>query len=86
MAEIIYVKPVGLFPCQWEDFVNDSKRTVVTIYTRENAKNDGPELGITKGDDGIYDIVVDFPEITEKIARDCLEELSKITGIEYKLN
>jgi len=81
------LKTTGEYPCQWDDIVNEKGKTYATIYTLKNARKDEiTRAGITKKNNGIFDIVVDVPELTKELVQTALKELSKITGIEYKLS
>ena len=58
-----------------------------TVYTLMSAKKDppnsNPKPGITKGKDGIWDVIIDVPELKKTVVRKSLVELSKMTGIRY---
>lgn len=74
------------YPCKWDDLIDEQRRTHATFYTLKNAKEDGFEApGITLGEDGVYDIVVDAPELSHVLVRRALTGLSKITGLQYQL-
>ncbi len=80
------LKTTGKYPCQWDDIINKKRETYATIYTLKNARGDNiTKAGITKKKDGIFDIVIDAPELTKELVQTAIKELSKITGIEYKL-
>ena len=80
------LKTTGEYPCQWDDIINEKRKTYAAIYTLKNAREDEiTKAGITKKKDGIFDIVIDAPKLTKNIVQNALKELSKITGIEYKL-
>ncbi len=82
----IALRSTGIYPCSWDDLIYETGRTYATVYTLENARENGfLEPGITKGDDGIFDIVIDAPELTEDVLRDALNNLSSTTGIKYNL-
>jgi len=81
------LKTTGEYPCQWDDIVNERGKTYATIYTLKNAREDEiTKAGITKKKDGIFDMVVDAPELTKELVQTALKKLSKITGIEYKFS
>lgn len=90
MTKIIELETSGEYPCSWDDLINLKGNTYATIYALEEARRDPEDslyrTGITKGDDGIWDIIVDVPELTIDAVRHSLKDLSKKTGIEYKLN
>ena len=65
--KIVRVKPIGEYPCQWDDLINSHKKAIATIYTLEEGKKDNLKPGITKGKDGIYDIVVHSNEINNEV-------------------
>jgi len=73
------------YPCQWDDLLDENDHTYLTVYTLKDAQKDDPnaKIGITKAQDGIYDIVIDAPELTKDLVRQSLEDLTKITGIKY---
>lgn len=77
------IYPTGEYPTQWDDLINEKRETIATIYTLEEAKEDGFEEGITLSEDGVYDIVVDVQEITNKVVESALEQLGKITKKKY---
>ena len=80
------LKTTSEYPCKWDDLINEQRETYATIYTLKNAREEGIiKIGITKKKDGIFDIVVDVPELTKELVQTAIKELSKITGIEYKL-
>ena len=82
----ITLKTTSEYPCQYDDIIDMHKRTYATIYILSNAKKDGKtEAGITICEDGIYDIVIDAQKLTKKVVFEALKDLSKITGLEYKL-
>ncbi|MFC1696943.1 hypothetical protein ACFL1H_01300 [Nanoarchaeota archaeon] len=89
-------KPIKLanttdYPFEMDDMIDLNRKTVVTIYTLDYIKKEKEEairrdrVGITMGTDGIYDIVVDAPEITKSLVGSCLEDLTKITGVKYQI-
>ena len=80
----------GYYPCSWDDIIDENKRVYATIHTLKSVKKDSflrlKREGITfDKKDKIYDIVIDAPELTEKIVKDSLRKLSEITGLVYKL-
>ncbi len=80
------LKTTSEYPCEWDDLINEQRETYATIYTLKNAREEGiTKAGIIKKKDGIFDIVTDSLELTKEIVQNSLKELSKITGIEYKL-
>jgi hypothetical protein len=84
-----YLRTLHEFPCGWDDLRDSKGRTHVTIYTLEEARRlpqeelDAP--GISHGSDGVWDIVLDVPELTKDLVKRGLVDLSERTGIEYKL-
>jgi len=89
MTNEIVLRPTSDFGCQWDDFLIEGDRTYVTMYTLENVRKGGDghltKPGITLSDDGIYDIVIDAPELTKEIVEQALKELSDITLVSYVL-
>ena len=81
------LKTTGDYPCQWDDLIDEKRRTYATIYTLSNVKKGSrPKLkGIQKSKDGIFDIVVDEQELIKENVETALKDLTKITGIEYIL-
>jgi len=83
----INIYPTVQFPCQWDDLVvkiGKNKKTIATIYTEKEAEKDNLKLGIGKGNDGIYDIVIDGAEINNEVVRNSLKDLEKRTHNSYK--
>lgn len=81
----VEVKPIGEYPCQWDDFIDSKNNVIATIYTLTEGKKDSLKSGITKGTDGIYDIVVDSREINTGVLLNALKDLEKFTGKLYPL-
>ncbi len=80
------LKSTGQYPCQWDDLIDKNSRIVVTIYTLREKLIDGPAVpGVKLCEDGIFDIVVDVPELTEKVVVEALAELSSRAGKRYRL-
>jgi len=79
----IKLKPTGEYPCQWDDLIDSENNVIATIYTIEEGKKDNLKHGITKGNDGIYDIVVRSKEITDEVVKYALSDLEKITNKRY---
>ena len=79
----IKVKPTGEYPCQWDDLIDSKNNVIATIYTLMEGKKDNLKSGITKGKDGICDIVVNSKEITVEVVRDALADLEKVTDKRY---
>ena len=77
------VKPTGEYPCQWDDLINSHNKVIATIYTIEEAEKDNLKPGITKGKDGIFDIVVYSKEINNEVVRNALQDLEKVTNKRY---
>lgn len=71
------------YPCQWDDLINSHNKVIATIYTINEGKKDSLKPGITKGKDGIYDIVVHSNEINNEVARNALKDLEKVTNKRY---
>jgi len=72
------------YPSQWDDLINLDKEVIATISTTKEASRDKRKKGIIKAGDGIYDIVVEAKEINDKIVKDAIENLSKVTGKKYE--
>lgn len=83
--KIIKIKPTGEYPCQWDDLIDAGRKVIATIYTCEEGEKDNLKPGITKGKDGIYDIIVYAKEINNEVVRNALKDLGKITGKRYVL-
>jgi len=81
--KIIKVRPTCEYPCQWDDLIDSRKKVIATIYTFEEGGKDKLKPGITKGKDGIYDIVVYAKEINNEVVRNALKDLEKVTGERY---
>ena len=81
--KIIKVRPTCEYPCQWDDLINSHKKVIATIYTLDEGKNDNLKPGITKGKDGIFDIVVYSKEINNEVVRNALQDLEKVTNKRY---
>lgn len=79
----VRIKPTCEYPCQWDDLIAPGKKVIATIYTFEEGKKDNLKPGITKGKDGIYDIVVHSKEINNEVVRNALQDLEKVTGDKY---
>jgi len=79
---------MGELPAEtWEDLCDEENNCLVTFYTLEHAREEKKEAqtGITKAEDGVYDIIVDTPVITREIVEESLEKLSQITGRQFLL-
>ncbi|MCH7732952.1 MAG: hypothetical protein IIB44_10695 [Candidatus Marinimicrobia bacterium] len=70
-------------PCHWDDLIDSRKRVIATIYTIKEGEKDDLKPGITKGEDGIYDIVVHAKEINNEVVRNALKDLEKVTRNRY---
>lgn len=81
--KIIKVRPTCEYPCQWDDLIDYRKKVIATIYTLEEGEKDKLKTGITKGRDGIYDVVVHAKEINNEVVRNALKDLEKVTGKRY---
>lgn len=81
--KLIKVKPACEYPSQWDDLIGPGGKVIATIYTLEEGAKDQHGLGITKGKDGIYDIVVYAKEINSEVVRNALKDLEKVTGSRY---
>ena len=79
------IKPSSEYPSQWDDLIGPNKKVIATIYTPEEGKKDNLKPGITKGKDGIYDIVAHAKEINNEVVRNALRDLEKVTGKRYIL-
>ena len=79
----IKTSPTSEYPCQWDDLIGPGKKVIATLCTLQEGKKDNLKVGITKGKDGIYDIVVQAKEINNKVARNALDNLKKVTGEKY---
>jgi nitrate reductase alpha subunit len=80
---LMRIKPTSEYPSEWDDLIGPNKKVIATIYTPEEGKKDNLKPGITKGKDGIYDIVVHAKEINNEVARNALRNLEKVTGKQY---
>lgn len=81
--KIIRIRPACEYPCQWDDLIDSHKKVFATIYTFEEGEKDNLKPGITKGKDGIYDIVVHSEEINNEVVRNALKDLEKVTDKRY---
>jgi len=81
--KIIKVIPTCEYPCQWDDLIDSRKKVIATIYAFEEGGKDKLKAGITKGKDGIYDIVVYTKEINNEVVKNALKDLEKITEKRY---
>lgn len=81
--KIIRIKPTCEYPCQWDDLIDSRKQMIATIYNRKEGERNNLKPGITKGKDGIYDIVVHAKEINNEVVRNALKDLGKVTGESY---
>jgi len=83
---MVLLKSTGRYPCQWDDLVGPDGRVAVTIYTLREKLIDGPAVpGVSLCEDGIFDIVVDVPELTEDVVAEALAALPARAGKEYRL-
>ncbi len=80
---IIRVKPTCEYPSQWDDLIDSHNKVIATIYTIEEAEKDNLKPGITKGKDGIYDIVVYSKEVNNEVVKNALKDLEKVTNKRY---
>lgn len=89
MPKPMKLVPMGKLPSKsWEDLVDEERRTKVTVWTLGYVREskDLPAIpGIHKGKDGIYDIIIDAPQLVRTNITDALKELTQLTGIDYKL-
>lgn len=81
--KVVKIRPACEYPSQWDDLIGPDGKVIATIYTFEEGAKDSRKLGIKKGKDGVYDIVVDAKEINNKVVRNALKKLEKITGSKY---
>ena len=81
--KIIRVRPTCEYPCQWDDLIDSRKKVIATIYTLKEGEKDNLKTGMTKGKNGIYDIVVHSKEINNEVVRNTLKDLEKVTGKRY---
>ena len=81
--KIIKVRSTSEYPCQWDDLVGSRKKIIATIYILEEGGKDNIKLGITKGENGLYDIVVHAKEINNEVVRNALKDLENVTGERY---
>jgi hypothetical protein len=81
--KVIRIRPTSEYPCRWDDLIDSHKKVIVTIYTLDEGEKDNLKPGITKGKDGIYDIVVHPKEINNEVVRNSLKDLEKMTRKEY---
>ena len=90
MKKTMKLRITGYYPCPWDDLIDNNSKVYVSICTLKNAKKD-PLLKLNKKGikfdkkDKIYDIIIDVSELTEKIVKNSLKQLSEITGIHYTL-
>ena len=82
----VKVRTTGEYPCQWDDLIGADGETLATVYTVQEANQDGLRVGITRGRDGVYDIVVPVKEITHKVLSKVLMDLEKMTDTRYVLS
>lgn len=82
--EITKIRPTCEYPCQWDDLIDSRKKVIATIYTLQEGKKDNLKPGITKGKDGIYDIVAHARDINNEVVRNALRDLEKVTGKRYR--
>ena len=82
---MIKIKSTGKYPCQWDDLIDEKGSVIATVYTEEEGKKDSLKFGITKGKDGIYDIVISTKEINNEVVRNVLIDLSNRTKKKYQL-
>ena len=88
--EVIILEPDDCFPCEWTDLFNiKTGRIYATVYTLDNTRSDYvrriKRTGITKGEDSIFYIVFNVPELEHAVVRNALKDLAKITNKEYYL-
>ncbi len=85
--KIIKLRTTGKYPCQYDDLIDENNLTRATFYTLEEIKKDlsSSKEGITKGTDGVYDIVLELEELTIKDVRKALEMLGKFCNFEFVL-
>jgi hypothetical protein len=81
--KITKVRPTCEYPSQWDDLIGPGKKVIATIYTLQEGEKDNLKPGITKGKDGIYDIVFHAEEINNEVVRNALEDLGKVIGRKY---
>ena len=72
-------------PARSVDLIYNKNKIYAVVYTLAEAAEDKLALGVTKAKDGIYDIVLDVPEVNVSVIEKALKELSKITTLEYRL-
>lgn len=82
--------PTSEYPCSWDDLIDpETKETIVSIASMSVVGEEEPDakLGIIRDEeDGIWDIYIQDTEITEKRLESLLRELTKKSGVKYKLN
>ena len=82
------------YPAEWDDLVDETGKVHATIYTLEHLRStdddtdDGLLAKLKNAPgflrvDGIYEIVVDSPEITRGVVRQALDQLSKTETGKY---
>ena len=73
------------YPCKWDELIDaDTEETVVMISSMSVVpEEEKATLGISKGGDGIWDIVIKDDNITKDRLDRLMSELSKKTGVEY---
>jgi len=79
----IKIKPTCEYPCQWDDLIDSRNKPIATIYTLKEGIKDNKKTGITKGENGICDIVVDTREINNEVVRNALKDLEKAAEKRY---
>ena len=88
--KFIKLRATGYYPSPWDDLIDDNNKVYASVHTLISARKDNllklEKSGITfNEEDNVYDIVINAPKLTEKIVKDSLKKLSKITGTNYQL-
>ena len=82
----IYLASTSEYPCAFDDLIDKkTKETIITISTKNEVGVD-LELGITKSEDKIFDIVVDVELLTKEVVKKQVKKLSKIVEINYLID
>jgi len=94
MGEPEKVNTTGDYPCAFDDLLSESGHVVISVWTLKEATyefehysehDDAPKPGVSKGVDGVYDIILDTPQLTKDDIRKALALLAKEMDVHYKL-
>ena len=86
MCKTKKLKMAGYYPCSWDDLIDEKRKVYTTIHTLKSVKKDSllklnKECITFDKKENVYDIVIDVPELTEKVIKDALRELSRTYAI-----